>query len=88
MDSIGDGYWTHGSDHKRILLQRNDSAVCLPCLLVTLVSRNLLFTSATKSSSDQIHSMILHCDWQLGGLTALFTVIIGYCDYLGTIHKV
>ena len=24
--------------------QRNDSAVCLPCLLVTLVSRNLQFT--------------------------------------------
>ena len=36
--------------------QRSDSAVCLPCLLVTLVSRNLQFTSETKSSSDRIRN--------------------------------
>ena len=34
----------HGSDQKRKMSQRNDSVVCLPCLLMTLVSRNLQFT--------------------------------------------
>ena len=45
--------------------QRNNSVVCLPCLLVTLVSRNLQFTSVTKSSSDRIlnSNSACHCCW-------------------------
>ena len=36
---------------------RNDSVVCLSCLLVTLVSRNLQFTSVTKSSRNRIRAL-------------------------------